>query len=113
MPELKHMKCEACQAGAPAVSDEEMAELQKQIPDWSIVDRNGVRRLERIFAFKNFADALKFANKVGAIAEEEGHHPSLLIEWGKAGVVWWTHAIGGLHRNDFIMAAKTDQIYAK
>lgn len=113
MPELKHMKCEACQAGAPAVSDEEMAELQKQIPDWSIVDRDGIRRLERVFTFKNFVDALKFANKVGQIAEEEGHHPALLIEWGRAGVVWWTHAIGGLHRNDFIMAAKTDQIYTK
>jgi 4a-hydroxytetrahydrobiopterin dehydratase len=111
MADLKHMQCEACSPGTPPVSDEESANLQKQIPEWSIVERDGVRRLERVFMVKDFATALAFANKIGEIAEEEGHHPALQVEWGKVGVIWWTHSIGGLHLNDFIMAAKTDQIY--
>ena len=60
---------------------------------------------------EDFAEALEFTNDVGAIAEEEGHHPAILTEWGRVTVTWWTHKIRGLHRNDFIMAAKTDQIY--
>jgi 4a-hydroxytetrahydrobiopterin dehydratase len=111
MADLKHMKCEACRPGTPPISDEESVDLQQQIPEWSIVERDGVRRLERVFKVKDFVTALAFANKIGEVAEEEGHHPALQIEWGRVGVVWWTHSIGGLHRNDFIMAAKTDQIY--
>jgi len=65
-----------------------------------------------MFTIPNFVEALNFTNKVGALAESEGHHPALLTEWGKVTVTWWTHKIGGLHRNDFIMAAKTDQLYA-
>jgi len=109
--QLNHMKCEACKAGTPKVTDEEAAQYQKQIPDWVVIENDGVRRLERVFKFKNFVDALAFTNKVGAIAEEEGHHPAILTEWGRVGVAWWTHAIGGLHRNDFIMAAKTDAAF--
>jgi 4a-hydroxytetrahydrobiopterin dehydratase len=63
--------------------------------------------------YKNFVEALHFTNKVGELAETEGHHPSLLTEWGKVTVTWWTHKINGLHRNDFIMAAKTDELYAQ
>jgi 4a-hydroxytetrahydrobiopterin dehydratase len=109
--QLTHMKCEACEAGSSKVTDEEAVDYQKQIPEWVIIESDDVRRLERVFKFKNFVDALAFTNKVGAIAEEEGHHPAILTEWGRVGVAWWTHAIGGLHRNDFIMAAKTDQAF--
>lgn len=112
MDELTQMKCEACRAGAPKVTDEEIAEFQKQVPNWIILEREDVKRLERVYTFKDFADALAFTNKIGAIAEAEGHHPAILTEWGKVGVAWWTHKIGGLHRNDFIMAAKTDEAYA-
>ena len=77
-----------------------------------IVEQGGVRRLQREFDFKNFPEALAFTNRVGELAEEEGHHPLLKTEWGKVTVQWWTHAIGGLHRNDFIMAAKTSDAYA-
>jgi len=70
-----------------------------------------VPRLRRIFKFKNFVEALNFTNKVGEIAETEGHHPMLITEWGRVTVVWWTHAIRGLHKNDFIMAAKTNDLY--
>ena len=74
--------------------------------------QDGVRRIERAFRFTDFAGALSFTDAVGARAEEAGHHPALLTEWGAVTVMWWTHAIGGLHRNDFVMAARTDNVYA-
>ena len=111
MEELTQLKCEACRVGAPQVTEAEAVEYQKQVPDWIIVERDDIKRLERIYQFKNFVTALTFTNKVGEIAEQEGHHPAILTEWGKAVVAWWTHKIRGLHRNDFIMAAKTDEIY--
>jgi 4a-hydroxytetrahydrobiopterin dehydratase len=110
MGELEHMKCEACRRGAPQVTAEEGRTLHAQIPDWALVEREGVQRLEREFAFPDFAIALAFTNAVGSLAEEEGHHPALLTEWGRVTVTWWTHKIRGLHQNDFIMAAKTDQL---
>ncbi len=88
-----------------------MAELRREVPAWAVVEREGVPRLERTFSFRNFAEALRFTNRVGELAEEEGHHPALLTEWGKVTVAWWTHKIRGLHRNDFVMAAKTDRLY--
>ncbi len=111
MEDLTQFKCEACHRGAPTVTNEESAVFQQQVPQWTIVERDGIKRLERTFTFKNFVDALAFTNKIGEIAEEEGHHPALLTEWGTVTVTWWTHKIKGLHRNDFIMAAKTDQAY--
>jgi 4a-hydroxytetrahydrobiopterin dehydratase len=89
-----------------------MAEFAPQVPDWQIVERESIHRLERIFKFKNFVQALAFTHRVGELAESEGHHPAILTEWGKVTVTWWTHKIRGLHRNDFIMAAKTDQLYS-
>jgi 4a-hydroxytetrahydrobiopterin dehydratase len=107
---LTQQKCVACDKDAPKVTDEEVAELHPQIPDWDILEVDGVERLERTFAFADFRQALDFTLEVGEIAEEEGHHPALLTEWGKTRVSWWTHKIKGLHRNDFVMAAKTDQL---
>ncbi len=111
MVALNEEKCEACRADAPKVSDKELAELIRVIPDWSIEVRDGILQLEKVFTFNNFARSLEFTNRIGALAEEEGHHPALLTEWGKTTVTWWSHKIKGLHRNDFIMAAKTDQLY--
>jgi 4a-hydroxytetrahydrobiopterin dehydratase len=105
-------KCVACRRDAPQVTDAEIAELQPQIPDWELVEVDGVKRLRRVFAFDDFASALAFTNRVGEIAEDEGHHPALLTEWGRVTVSWWTHKIKGLHRNDFVMAAKTDALTA-
>jgi len=110
MDTLIQMKCVACRKGEPTVTEAEIVELHPQIPDWQIVEREGVKRLERTFKFDNFVQALAFTNRVGEIAEAEGHHPALQTEWGKATVTWWTHKIKGLHRNDFIMAAKTDPL---
>jgi len=109
MTELAAQACEACRADAPLVSDEELAELIREIPDWTPVTRDGVMQLERVFKFRNFKQALAFTNRVGDIAEEVGHHPALLTEWGKVTVTWWSHEAGGLHKNDFIMAARTDK----
>jgi len=111
MTDLHQMKCVACRAGEPTVTDSEIDMLHPQIPEWQVNEVDGVKRLERVFKFKNFAQALEFTNKVGAIAEEEGHHPMIITEWGRVTVNWWTHKIKGLHQNDFIMAAKTDEIY--
>jgi 4a-hydroxytetrahydrobiopterin dehydratase len=111
MGELTQMKCTACRGGEPTLTDAEVEELRPQVPDWRIVERDGVKRLERAFTFDDFAQALAFTNRVGEQAEEEGHHPALQTEWGKVTVTWWTHKIGGLHRNDFIMAARTDDTF--
>lgn len=109
MAELTQQKCEACTQDSQPVSQKEIEQLKPQIPDWEILDEEGLR-LERSFKFSDFKTALDFTNAVGNEAEKEGHHPALLTEWGKVTVTWWTHAISGLHRNDFVMAAKTDQI---
>jgi 4a-hydroxytetrahydrobiopterin dehydratase len=103
--------CEACRKGAPKVTGQEIAELSPEVPQWSVHDREGILQLERSYDFPNFVEALAFTNRVGDLAENEGHHPDLLTEWGKVTVTWWSHKIKGLHRNDFIMAAKTDVLY--
>ena len=113
MDGLAQMKCVPPRRGGPPLTEEEIAELHPQVPEWQIVEREKVKRLERVFRFANFAEALRFTNRVGGLAEEEDHHPALLTEWGQVTVTWWTHAVGGLHRNDFIMAAKTDELYAE
>lgn len=112
MSNLKEQACEACRADAPKVSGAERSALLKEVPDWEVVELDGELQLRRVFTFANFAEALAFANRVGDLAEAEGHHPALLVEWGKVTVRWWTHKIGGLHRNDFIMAARTDALAA-
>ncbi len=104
------MKCVPCRGGEPTLTDAEIAELKPRVPDWSVVEREGVKRLERVFKLKNFAEALALTDGVGAIAEAEGHHPAILTEWGRVTVTWYTHKIKGLHRNDFIMAAKVDSL---
>ena len=96
---------------APTVTDAEITELHSQVPEWELADVDGIKHLTRVFLFEDFAQSLEFTRKVGKIAEAEGHHPALLTEWGRTTVGWWTHKIKGLHRNDFIMAAKTDELY--
>jgi 4a-hydroxytetrahydrobiopterin dehydratase len=110
MATLSQESCEACRADAPKVSDEEMQALMAEVPRWRVETRAGVRQLERGFEFADFAQALAFTNRVGELAEAEGHHPKLTTEWGAVIVTWWSHKIGGLHRNDFVMAAKTEQL---
>ena len=110
MTYLTSEKCEACKADAPRVEGSELEDLLTQIPEWHLVEIDKVPRLTRQYKFKNFVEAIVFTNKVGEIAESEDHHPAILIEWGSVQVSWWTHKIKGLHRNDFVMAAKTDSM---
>ena len=112
MTMLAKEKCTACRRDSPSVSPEEIAALLPQTPEWELIDREGVPKLDRTFRFRDFTQALDFTNSVGDLAEEEGHHPRLVTEWGRVRVTWWTHKIRNLHRNDFVMAAKTDEIYA-
>lgn len=105
---LANERCEACRADSPRVSAAESQELLAQLRGWDIVEEDGVPRLTRSFKFKDFASALAFTNNVGRLAEEAQHHPLLITEWGAVTVQWWTHAIRGLHRNDFILAARVD-----
>jgi 4a-hydroxytetrahydrobiopterin dehydratase len=109
---LTQQKCEPCRGDVPPLTDEEVAMLKEELPQWRVEEREGIKRLERTFKLKDFRAALGFTNRVGEIAEEQGHHPAITTEWGKVTVTWWTHAIKGLHRNDFIMAARTDELLA-
>ncbi|NJC95497.1 MAG: 4a-hydroxytetrahydrobiopterin dehydratase [Anaerolineales bacterium] len=110
MEKLSELKCVACRGSEPKLTDAEIAELQPQVPEWEIVEQDGVLRLERMFKFKNYAQSVDFTNRVAAIAEEQDHHPLIVLEWGRVTVQWWTHVVKGLHKNDFIMAAKTDEL---
>lgn len=110
MSELTNKTCVACRIGAPLATPEEISEFMPQIPNWTIVKIDNIKRLQREFPFNNYADTLTFTQKVGTLAEQENHHPAILTEWGKVTVSWWSHKIQGLHVNDFVMAAKTDEL---
>ncbi len=110
MTELVHLKCVPCHGGVPPLSPEETDALLPQVPGWQLSRQEGIPRLVRTIRVKGFTGALELANKIGALAEAEGHHPALLVEYGRVTISWWTHAIRGLHQNDFIMAAKTDAL---
>ncbi|GJQ51423.1 MAG: putative pterin-4-alpha-carbinolamine dehydratase [Anaerolineaceae bacterium] len=109
---LSQLKCVACRGGDPSLTEAEIAELLPQVPDWQTVAQDNILRLQRVFKFKNYTQSLDFTNKVAAIAEEEDHHPLIIFEWGRVTVQWWTHVVKGLHKNDFIMAAKTDNLFS-
>jgi 4a-hydroxytetrahydrobiopterin dehydratase len=109
---LKDLHCVPCRGGAQPLSEAEIQARLPQIPGWNLVERGGIRRLEKQFTFPDFAGALAFTNQVGRLAEAEDHHPAILTEWGKVTVTWWTHAVKGLHQNDFIMAARTEALKA-
>jgi len=111
MTALSQLKCVACRGGDPKLTDSEIMDLREQIHDWQLKEIDGVLHLEKVFKFKDFVAALAFTNKIGAIAEEENHHPLIVLEWGRVTIQWWTHVVKGLHKNDFIMAAKTDELF--
>ena len=110
MSDLKTIECEACRVDAPKVTAEERQDLMPQIPEWQHVMQHGVEQLRRVFNFDNYPDAVQFTQAVADLAESRGHHPEIILEWGKVTVSWWTHKINGLHKNDFILAAQTDDL---
>lgn len=106
---LKNVLCVPCEVGAPTVTLEEFETYSRQVPLWEAYDNK--TKLKREFVFENFAQALEFVNKVGELAEKEGHHPNIyLYDYKKVRIELWTHKIGGLHRNDFVLAAKIDEL---
>ncbi len=107
---LNEQKCEACSFDAIALTKEEQQSLLLQLSDWYLIERDDIPQLEKVYKFKNFKQAWAFSNKIAELAEEEFHHPSILLEWGKVTVTWWSHSIKGLHKNDFICASKCDAL---
>ena len=110
MSTLSQETCEACSAEAPLISEDDLKVLMPKIPEWRVVAVEGIMQLQRQYKFKNFQQAMAFSNRVGDLAEKAGHHPAILTEWGKVTVTWWSHSIKGLHKNDLIMAARTDEV---
>lgn len=113
MSRLVESKCVPCRGGVPPLDDVQIAPLAAQVPEWNVVEVDGVRRLTREFKFPDFRSALDFTVRVGALAEHEDHHPDIHLAWGRVRVEVWTHKIRGLHENDFILAAKTDALFAE
>ena len=109
--DLSSRKVIPAQKDTEPVTEDQINSYLESLPGWQIKVREGIPRLEKSYQFKNFQKALEFANFVGAIAEEDDHHPAILVTWGRTAVSWWTHVIDGLHENDFIMAAKTEMLY--
>ena len=107
MSELASKICVPCRGGIPPVAGRELEDLAKQVPQWKVIDGH---HITRSFAFPDFRQALAFVNKVGEIAESQGHHPDILLAWGKAEVTIWTHKINGLTESDFVLAAKIDKL---
>lgn len=105
--QLADKKCVPCRGGVPPLKGKKVDALHKIVPQWTVVKEH---HLTREYKFPDFAQALEFVNRVGALAEEQGHHPDILLAWGKAGITLWTHKIDGLTESDFIMAAKIDRI---
>ncbi|MBL1261816.1 MAG: 4a-hydroxytetrahydrobiopterin dehydratase [Thiotrichaceae bacterium] len=112
MDELAGKACGACRADAPQVTSQQCDELLAQLPQWQLIEVDGVKQLSRVYVCSNFLDAMAQAEKVAKIAEQENHHPALLVEWGKLTVTWWSHKIKGLHENDFVMAARTERLFS-
>lgn len=108
MKKLESFGCVPCSQGATQLGDDEIEQLHSEVPEWKVIEKAGVRRLVRKFELDSFREALELTAKVGELAEAEDHHPKIITEWGKVEIHWWTHKIGGLHKNDFVMAAKTD-----
>jgi 4a-hydroxytetrahydrobiopterin dehydratase len=108
MPErLFEKTCVPCRGGVPPLGGKELQELAEQLPAWSVVDDH---HIERTFEFSDFKQALEFTNRVGELAEDQGHHPDIYLAWGKVGVKLWTHKIDGLTESDFVMAAKIERL---
>ncbi|MDT8399709.1 MAG: 4a-hydroxytetrahydrobiopterin dehydratase [Pseudomonadales bacterium] len=111
MKNLADQACTACRPGSPTVPNDEMTALLSQLPQWQLQHDNDIPQLRRSYRFPDFRSALAFTGQVGELAEAAQHHPAILTEWGRVTLSWWTHTIGGLHQNDFIMAARCDRLY--
>jgi 4a-hydroxytetrahydrobiopterin dehydratase len=112
MKELARLHCTPVTSNTPRLTGKELRQLKPELPGWETHTKKGELRLERSFQFKDFNRALAFTDRIAHLADQENHHPAILTEWGKVTVTWWTHKAKGLSMNDFIMAAKTENLYA-
>ena len=112
MTRLLEKKCTACELGAPLVPDEQQKDLLKDLEGW-LIDRADISKLVKTFQFSNYAETLNFVNLIAELSEDEDHHPKITVEWGRVCLEWWSHKIEGLHMNDFICAAKSDELFSK
>ena len=110
MAELQSQSCEACKIDAPRLTDTEITNLISEINDWDLI-QEPVKQIKKIFSFPDYQSGVNFLNAVATMADQEDHHPEIVLEWGKVTVIWWSHKIKGLHKNDFICASKTDNLY--
>jgi len=108
MSELAERQCVPCRGGVPPMKGDEITEMSSQLPDWQVVNEH---HLQRNYRFKDFKETLDFVNRVGELAEEQGHHPDICFGWGKADITIWTHKIDGLTESDFVLAAKIDKLH--
>ena len=113
MNDLVNQECVVCRADSPRISRVDSQRYMDVLRDWNINQSDNIDKLHRRFAFSGFSAALEFTNKIGGLAEKEDHHPVLVTEWGAVEVFWWTHVVHGLHRNDFVLAARCDEIYGR
>jgi len=111
MKKLSTQICEACRADAPLLTQEEILSLMPEVKGWEVRVDDGLQKLTRVFTTKNYTHSLSFTNAVAALAEEANHHPLIVLEYRSVTVEWWSHKIKGLHKNDFIMAAKTSEVW--
>jgi 4a-hydroxytetrahydrobiopterin dehydratase len=111
MNELVQQHCSPIGENTPRLNKQAVIDLVAELPEWQLYEKDAEMRLEKVFNFDDFHNAVAFTNQIAQIANEEDHHPAILTEWGKVTVTWWTHKIKGLHQNDFIMAAKTEHLY--
>ena len=109
--ELSQSTCEACRVDADVLHEDQIQQLLRQIPSWTVCEEESIKRLICSFAFLSYKDSVIFTNEVANLAEKEDHHPEIVLEWGKVTVIWWSHKINGLHKNDFICASKTDDLF--
>ena len=109
--ESEQIICEACQPDAEKVGENELSDFLTTNSSWKLKTENRTEKLEKTFEFSNFVEAQKFANLVGELAEQEGHHPSILLEYGSTSINWWSQKIKGIHAKDLSLASKTDQLY--
>jgi len=111
MKPLATAQCEACDINAKSLTEAEINKLLIPISDWQLVIESSIQKLRRIFITKNYIQSMHFTNAIAEIAEKENHHPHLIVEYSSVTVTWWSHKIKGLHKNDFIMAAKTNELF--
>ena len=112
MTRLLDKKCTACELGAPLVPNEQQKDLLKDLEGW-LIDSADILKLVKTFQFSNYAETINFVNLIAKLSEDEDHHPKITVEWGRVCIEWWSHKIEGLHMNDFICAAKSDELFSK